>query len=142
MASSVTIMPYMMGPGEDRIVADAIFAALTKPGHYDNPVIPTGAPAEVQGTWAVVIQYARGVGEQRFTLKQSGSDLSGTQVGEIYKASLKGSIHADKIELVSDMAVSGNAVAWNFQGDVTGTHMGGIVQLGEFGTATWKATRT
>jgi uncharacterized pyridoxal phosphate-dependent enzyme len=142
MASSVTIMPYMMGPGEDRIVADAIFTALTKPGHYDNPVIPTGSPAEVQGTWAVVIQYARGVGEQRLTLKQSGNELSGTQNGELYKASLKGSIHADKIELVSDMAVSGNSVAWNFQGDVTGSHMGGVVQLGEFGSATWKATRT
>ena len=142
MASSVTIMPYMMGPGEDRIVADAIFTALTKPGHYDNPVIPAGAPAEMQGTWAVVIQYARGVGEQRFALKQSGNELSGMQVGELYKASLKGSIHADKIELSSDMAVSGNSVTWNFQGDVIGTHMSGVVQLGEFGSATWKATRT
>ena len=142
MASSVTIMPYMMGPGEDRIVADAIFSALTKPGHYDNPVIPTGSPAEVKGTWDVVIQYARGVGEQRFTLEQSGNELTGMQVGEIYKAPLKGSIHAGKIELSSDMAVSGNSVTWNFQGDVIGTHMSGVVQLGEFGSATWKATRT
>ena len=142
MASSVTIMPYMMAPGEDHIVADAIFTALTKPGHYDNPVVPAGTPAEVQGTWAVAIQYARGLGEQRFTLKQSGNDLTGMQDGEIYKASLKGSIHADKIELSSDMAVSGNSVTWNFQGNVTGTHMDGVVQLGEFGSATWKATRT
>ena len=142
MASSVTIMPYMMGPGEDRIVADALFTALTKPGHYDNPVIPTGTPADVQGMWAVVLQYSRGAGEQRFTLKQSGNELNGTQEGELYKASLKGSIHADKIQLVSEMAVSGNSVTWNFQGDVTGTQMGGVVQLGEFGSATWKATRT
>jgi uncharacterized pyridoxal phosphate-dependent enzyme len=142
MASSVTIMPYMMGPGEDHIVADAIFTALTTPGHYDVPVIPAGSPAEVQGTWDVVIQYARGVGEQHFTVQQSGNELSGTQVGEIYKASLKGSIHADRIELFSDMAVSGNSVMWDFQGTVTGTHMEGVVQLGEFGSATWKATRT
>ena len=31
MASSVTIMPYMMDAGEDRIIADAIYEGLTKP---------------------------------------------------------------------------------------------------------------
>ncbi len=42
MQSSVTIMPYMMDPGEDRIIANAIYEGLTKPGHYEDPVIPIG----------------------------------------------------------------------------------------------------
>src|ERR1700761_1903259 len=92
MASSITIMPYMMDPGEDRIIANAIYEALTKPGHYENPVIPTGTPAPVQGTWAVTIQYPRGTGEQKFTIEQSGNELSGMQNGEIYNAKLKGAI--------------------------------------------------
>jgi len=45
MDSSVTIMPYMMDPGDEKIIADAIYESLTKPGHYENPVIPTGEPA-------------------------------------------------------------------------------------------------
>ena len=40
MASSVIIMPYMMDPGEDRIIADAMHAALTNPGHFENPIVP------------------------------------------------------------------------------------------------------
>src|SRR5258707_1670372 len=44
-----------------------------------NPVIPSGAPAPVQGAWAVTIQYPRGMGEQKFTLEQSGNELNGMQ---------------------------------------------------------------
>jgi uncharacterized pyridoxal phosphate-dependent enzyme len=141
MASSVTIMPYMMDPGEDSIVADAIYEGLTKPGHYDDPVIPGGTPAHVEGKWAVTIQYSRGTGEQHFTLSQKGNNLTGAQHGELYQAEMKGSIHAAQIELHSVMAVSGNAIPWTFKGNVEGSSMAGTVHLGEYGDATWKAIR-
>lgn len=141
MASSVTIMPYMMDPGEERIVADAIYEGLTKPGHYEDPVIPSGTLEKVQGKWAVSIQYSRGVGEQHFTLEQSGNDLTGMQHGELYETKLKGSIYASQIELRSSMAVSGNEIPWTFRGNVTGNNMEGNVHLGEYGDAKWHATR-
>ena len=46
MQSSIVIMPYMMAAGEERIVADALYNALTHPAHYDNPQIPQGEPSE------------------------------------------------------------------------------------------------
>jgi uncharacterized pyridoxal phosphate-dependent enzyme len=141
MASSIEIMPYMMDPGEDRIVADAIHEALTKPRPYDDPVIPNGAPATVQGKWNVSIQYTRGAGEQHFTLTQNGNELTGSQQGELYKADMTGSIHATQIELRSSMAVSGNEIPWTFQGEVHESTMEGTVHLGEYGDATWHATR-
>ena len=141
MASSVTIMPYMMDAGEERIIANAIYAALTNPGHYENTVIPTGTPAPVQGKWAVTIQYPRGIGEQKFTLEQSGNDVTGIQDGEIYNAKLKGIIHANQIELRSNMEVPGNSIPWVFEGVVQGGDISGTVRMGEYGGATWKATR-
>ena len=139
MASSVIIMPYMMDPGEDRIIANAIYEGLTKPGHYENPVIPSGAPAPVQGAWAVTIQYPRGTGEQKFMLEQTGNELSGMQNGEIYNANLKGVIHANQIELRSNMQVPGNSIPWTFKGMVQGNTITGDVHMGEYGNATWKA---
>ena len=60
MASSVTIMPYMLDPGEAHIIAEAMHAALTNPGHHPDPVVPSGAPAMIDGTWAVTRPvYAR-----------------------------------------------------------------------------------
>lgn len=141
MNSAVTIMPYMMDPGEDQIIANAIYEALTKPGQYENPVIPTGTPAPVQGTWAVTIQYPRGVGEQKVTLEQNGNDLAGMHNGEFYKGKLKGAIHANQIELHSSMEVPGNPIQWSFKGVVQGSSMSGTVHMGEYGDATWKATR-
>jgi len=142
MESSVTVMPYMMDPGEDRIIANAIYEGLTKRGHYDDPVIPTGAPASVQGAWAVAIQYSRGIGEQQFTVEQSDNTLSGIQRGELYTAALKGVVNADQVELRSNMEVSGNSIPWTFHGTVQGNNMSGTVHLGEYGEATWKAIRT
>lgn len=141
MESSVSIMPYMMDPGEDKIIADAIYEALTKPGHYENPVIPAGTPAKVDGSWAVTISYPRGTGEQKFTLHQNGNDLTGDHIGEIYKATMKGTIHADQLELMSGMAVGGNTIHWTFKGKVEGNEVSGSVNMGEYGDATWKAIR-
>ena len=141
MASSITIMPYMMDPGEDSIVAGAIYEGLTKPDHYDDPIVPSGAPSQIEGKWAVTIQYSRGTGEQHFTLNQNGNRLTGTQQGELYQAEIKGSIHATQIELHSVMAVSGNVIPWTFKGNVEGSNIAGTVHLGEYGDATWKAIR-
>ena len=123
----------MMEAGEERIIADAIYEGLTKPGQYQDPVLPSGAPATVQGNWAVAIRYLRGIGEQQFTLQQKGNELSGTQQGELYSAALKGAIHGGQIELRSTMAVQGNFIEWTFQGNVQGNTMTGTVDLGEYG---------
>jgi len=141
MASSLIIMPYMMEAGDERIIADAIYEGLTKPGQYEDAAVPSGSPVPVQGTWAVAIQYARGAGEQQFTLQQSGNELTGTQQGELYSAALKGAIHGGQIELRSTMAVPGNFIEWTFQGNAQANTMTGTVDLGEYGKAAWEAIR-
>ncbi len=142
MQSSLTIMPYMMAPGEDKIVADAIYEGLTHPGHYENPVIPQGAPVQIAGNWTVEIKYLRGTGIQHFTLQQDGDQLTGMQVGEIHQAALKGIVHADHVELTSDMAVPGNSIFWNFRGVLSGSNLNGTVHMGEYGDATWTAVKS
>ena len=85
-----TLAMVMMDPGEDRILADAIFKVLSNPGSNPNPVLPGGAPASVAGDWAVVIHYSCGTGEQIFALKQNGNALTGEHKGEIYTSMLQG----------------------------------------------------
>jgi uncharacterized pyridoxal phosphate-dependent enzyme len=140
MASTLTIMPYMMAAGEEKIVADAIFAALSHPDHYSDPVIAPGA-SKVEGKWHVSIQYQRGRGEQQFDLKQDGSNLSGVQKGELFNAALKGTIHGNDLKLRSTMPVSGHQIEWSFTGTVDGTTASGLVDLGEYGKAAWQARR-
>jgi uncharacterized pyridoxal phosphate-dependent enzyme len=141
MASSITLMPYMMDPGEDRILADALFKILSNPGSYPNPVLPGGTPAAMAGNWAVTIHYPCGTGEQVFVLKQNGNALTGEHKGEIYEADLQGAIHGDQLTLRSNMPVPGNAIHWTFEGSVRGNSASGNVNMGEYGPATWTAIK-
>ena len=141
MASYLTIMPYMMDPGEERIVADALYAGLSNPGRYENPPVPQGALAQLSGTWAVTIKYVRGQGEQQLVLAQSGGNLTGSQKGELYQGDVTGRVRANTVEMRSRMPVPGSVVDWRFKGTASGNAMSGTVDLGEYGIVPWTATK-
>ncbi|HZY62158.1 MAG TPA: aminotransferase class V-fold PLP-dependent enzyme [Edaphobacter sp.] len=141
MMSSVTVYCYIMTPEEVKIVGDAIHNALTNPPHFENPVVPTGAPASVAGTWDVTIHYIRGTGEQHFVLKQDGNNVTGDHKGEIYNAEFKGTVHADEIDMVSVLPVTGYPVTCHFKGKVQGNRMSGTLNMREYGEVPWEAVR-
>jgi uncharacterized pyridoxal phosphate-dependent enzyme len=141
MASSMTIMPYMMAPGEAEIVANAIYEGLSKPRSYKNPVAPTGETAQLSGTWVVLVDYLCGTGTQRFELKQTTDEIAGTLYGEIYRAALIGKVQANQIKLKGTMQTDGYEVHWTFQGTATGDRMAGTADMGEYGSVPWKAFR-
>lgn len=142
MKSSLTIMPYMMMPGDDKIVAEAIYAALSHPPAFPAPVPPSGAPASIGGIWDVTVTYLRGTGHQRFLLEQEGESLKGAHQGAIYQGNLKGEIAANQVSLHSALPVGGNEIHYSFSGVVEGDTMSGDVTLGEYGKAKWSATRS
>jgi uncharacterized pyridoxal phosphate-dependent enzyme len=141
MSSSIGIMPYMMQPGDYKIVAEAISNHLRNPGHFDNPPVYSGATADLAGTWNVTIDYVRGVGQQQFVLQQNGAALTGEQKGEIFSATLKGKVDADHAMLMSVMAANGYQVPFTFTGVVAGNKFSGDVRMGEYGAATFTATK-
>jgi len=141
MASSLTIMPYMMDAGEERIVADAIYAALTTPGTYPNPDVPAGSLAAVAGSWSVTVHYPRGQGAHSFTLEQMGGDITGMHQGELYRGTVRGLVRAGTVELRSTFETPCNNVNWVFRGHVSGSRMSGTAEMGEYGPATWEAVK-
>lgn len=141
MASSVTIMPYMLDPGEAHIIAEAMHAALTNPGPYPGPVAPSGASAAIDGSWAVTVRYLRGEGAQKFTIRQEGADVTGRHDGEHYNGRLRGRVQGDQVELHTVMEVPGNPIHWTFTGSVQAGGMSGKADMGEYGPVTWTAVR-
>jgi uncharacterized pyridoxal phosphate-dependent enzyme len=141
MESSIGIMPYMMQPGDAKVVAEMLSQYLRNPGQYENPAIPSGTMAQLAGTWAVTIRYHRGVGHQQFVLQQNGATLTGEQKGEIFNATLHGKVEADQVTLNSAMKVGGYQVPFHFAGVVAGRSFSGAVRMGEYGTATFDANK-
>ena len=141
MNSSIGIMPYMMQPGDYKIVADTLSKYLRNPGHFDNPPVYTGPTANLSGTWNVTIKYTRGTGHQQFVLQQTDTSVSGDQKGEIFNASLSGKVQADHVSLSSVMHANGYQVPYTFTGVVNGNTLSGDVRMGEYGVATFQATK-
>jgi seryl-tRNA(Sec) selenium transferase len=141
MKSSIEIMPYMMEPGDHRVVAEVIGRHLRRPGHFDNPSVMTGTTANLAGTWDVSINYVRGVGHQQFVLQQDGDTLTGEQKGEVFQAPFHGKIEADQVTLRSMMRPGGYYLPYTFTGRCVDNTFSGDVMMGEYGAGTFVATR-
>lgn len=141
MASSVTIMPYMMMPRDHGTAGDALYEVLSKPPKFEDPTIPAGAPATVGGVWHVKLTYLVGSGTHRFIVEQNGNTLTGLHEGEFFHGNLKGTVHANQVSLTSAHRAEGTVLRYNFTGTVSGSGdaMSGEVLLGEYGKATWEA---
>lgn len=142
MSSSITVMPYMMQPGDAKIVAQTLSHALRNPGQHPDPAVPAGPLARLAGTWNVTIQYGKGIGHQQLVLQQNDANLTGDQKGEMFSARLKGKVQADHVQMSSVMNANGYQVPFHFTGTVAGASMSGDVKMGEYGAATFTATRT
>lgn len=142
MASTAWFIPYQMMPGEEKILADRLYAVLSSPPKFnDPPRPPEGKPASVAGQWETKLEFGPGSSTHRLVLEQDGGKLLGTHRGEYYSGDLTGSVAANTVRFHSSHRVEGTRLSYVFTGTVEGDKMTGTVNLGEYGQTTWTATR-
>jgi hypothetical protein len=141
MASSVTIMPYMMMPDDYKIAAHALHAVLSKPPKMENPVRPSGEPAAIAGNWNVKIEFPLGTSNHKLTIVQTGGTIAGFHEGETVGGDVRGSIYGNEAHFRSRHAIQGTAIGYEFTGIVDGNRMSGDLNMGEYGPAKWSAMR-
>jgi len=138
--SSLTIMPYMMMPGDAKIAAERIHAVLSKPPSIERKA--TAAPAvEISGQWDVEVQYSLGKASHRVMFEQKAASLVGSHHGEFLDSDLRGSVSGNEVWFTSSHRYEGTRIGYEFQGQVSGDTMTGKVGLGEYGEATFTAKR-
>jgi D-glucosaminate-6-phosphate ammonia-lyase len=142
MASSVSIIPYMLIAGEEKIVADRLYAALSKPPKIENPAPPPqGHPALVSGQWEAHLEFGRGSANHTLLFEQDGGRLLGTHHTEFYSTDLNGSVAADTVRFQSSWQIQGQRLSYIFSGKVEGDKITGTVNMGEYGETSWTALR-
>jgi uncharacterized pyridoxal phosphate-dependent enzyme len=141
IGTGVSITPYMMAEGDQRIVADRLHAVLSKPPV--TPVTPPAPPAaDLSGGWDVKIQYAAGASTHRFQLRQKGAEIEGSHQGDFITRDLTGSIDGDAVRLRSNVGESGgDAFSFQFTGKIAGDELTGTLDMAEYLGATFTATR-
>jgi D-glucosaminate-6-phosphate ammonia-lyase len=138
--SSLTIMPYMMMPGDDQIAAAAIRKLLATPPHIAVPE-PETASVDVTGEWVADLTFVSGSSRHHFTIEQHEGQLSGVHRGDVLSGKLTGAVEGRRVTIRSGQRIEGATLHYEFSGDVAGGRMEGVVKLGEYGQARFAAQR-
>jgi L-seryl-tRNA(Ser) seleniumtransferase len=139
--TSIGIVPYQMGAGDEKVIADRLYAILSKPPKIDAPRPPEGSPASVAGQWDVRLEFNYGSAKHSVVLEQEGGKLMGTHHGEFAAGDLNGNVAGNTVTFQSSLPTEGTRVSFQFSGTVADGKLSGTVGLGEYGEAKWTAER-
>lgn len=138
--TSITVAAWMMQPGDDKIVADRIHAALS----MKRPAIPAmKAPAaDIKGRWDVTIHYFTEDSKHTFTIEQQDTNwLKGLHKGTFTTNELEGTIEGNEVKFRSASRMLADNVPFTFSGTLEGDTIKGNIHHGEYLTSTFTAKR-
>jgi len=140
--ASISITPYQMADGEEKIVADRIHAALSNAPRQTAPTRTAAPAADISGQWDVRIEYLASASTHTLHLKQAGNRLEGAHQGDFVSRDLSGTIEGSALQISSSYTERhGDALSFRFTGTVEGDAMSGTLDMGEYLTANWTARR-
>jgi uncharacterized pyridoxal phosphate-dependent enzyme len=141
--TGVGITPYMMSPGDEKVIADRLHAVLSSRSVKDTPVAVVAPAADLTGRWDVRIKYTAGTSSHVLHLRQRNADIDGTHQGEFVSRPLSGTISGSDVRVRSSYGErSGDSLQFTFTGKVSGDRIEGTLDMGEYLGATWVATRS
>ena len=138
--TSISVAAFMMQPGDDKIVADRIFNALS----MKRPAIPEmKAPsADLKGRWDVTIEYFNEVSKHTFSIEQQDSNwLKGSHKSAFTTNELEGTIDGNEVIFRSASRMLADNVPFTFSGTVNGDTMSGNIHHGEYLTSKFTAKK-
>jgi hypothetical protein len=141
MNSSVTVVPYMMVPGNVKVVGDRLAAVLSNPPKFQNPPALQNPTVMVGGQWTAKLEFGRGSATHNIVLEQNAEKLIGTHYAEYGHGDLNGTVSGNVVTFQSRYRIEGQGLSYAFTATVDGDKMSGTVNLGEYGETTWTAER-
>ncbi len=140
--TGISIIAYMMSPGEEKIVADRVHAILSASRTPKTPEPPKAPAGDLTGRWDVRVEFAAGSSDHSLHVKQQGNQLVGTHQGDFISRDFSGSIAGDQVRIASSISeVHGAALSYRFTGKLDGDTMSGALEMGEYLSAKWTAKR-
>ncbi len=136
--NSLSVMPYMMMPGDDKIASQRLYEVLMQPPKQEQPK-SNPSNAVLTGAWDVHLEYARGEAHHMLWLDEKNGKVVGQHRGEFLAGDLRGTRDGDRVEFRSSHRYQGTALSYRFEGILSEKSMTGSVDLGEYGKAKFEA---
>jgi L-seryl-tRNA(Ser) seleniumtransferase len=140
-ADFVAVVPYQMQPGDEKVVADRLYAELSKPHTAVTPPPDPPPAVNVSGAWELKLDFVYGSASHKLVFEQTGARLVGEHEGEFASGDLNGTVAGNRVRFQSSLPTDGVRVSFQFDGTAEEAKMSGTVGLGEYGEARWTAQR-
>ncbi len=96
----------------------------------------------VDGTYNIELNTPMGTQSAKVTLKADGNSLSGSVVSNMGEQTFDGgTVTGDEFAWSVEMSGPMGQMQLDYKGNVSGDEISGQIQLGSFGSATFKGTR-
>jgi seryl-tRNA(Sec) selenium transferase len=141
--TSITIAAYMMGAGNEVIVAQRVHEILIRKRSAPAATPTMKAPAaDISGRWDVSIEFYTSKSQHTFIIeKQDTNWLTGTHKGEFATRELVGTIEGDDVRFQSRYSVPGDNLVMTFYGKLSGDTITGEIDMVEYVNAKFIAKR-
>jgi len=140
--SGLAVVPYMMLNGEEKIVADRLYATITAPPKAETTPSTAAPVTDLSGRWDVRIDFLASSSEHVLHLKQQADKLEGTHQGDFLSRDLSGAIHGNEVRIASSVSERhGDSLQYEFTGTLQGEQLSGTLSMGEYLGARFTAKR-
>jgi L-seryl-tRNA(Ser) seleniumtransferase len=130
--TGVTVNPYMLNAGDEKVVTERLFAVLQKPQPEPERTLAAAA-ADLSGSWEARIDYAASSSRHFLQLRQNGNQVAGSHQGDFTTRDLSGTIDGASVRLRSAQGEErGDAINYTFTGEVVGDEIKGTLDMGEY----------
>lgn len=138
--TSLNITTGQMQPGNEKIVADRIYAILSQK-REPKPAELKPASVNIGGHWDVTVEFFSSTSEHSLFLEQDGNWIQGSHHSDFSAQDIMGMVEGDQIKMRSNVRIPGSGVTYLFSGTATKDAMDGSIYLGEYLNAKFTAKR-
>lgn len=121
-----------------------VFVAVLIGACASTPPPPSGsqaAAADLSGSWVLTTESRMGTQDAQMTVRQTGSALAGTIIGQAGSVDYTGSLNGGAVAFDFTINVQGTDLKLDYIGTVEGDTMKGKAVFGQFGEGTFTAKR-
>ena len=140
-STSISITPWQMQPGEEKVVADRLHAVLSQKRAPASSAPAPAPAANLSGRWDVNIEFFSSRSEHTLFLMQEGSRISGSHKGDFAVRDIYGTLEGNKLKLRSQLNSPGDSLGFIFAGSLSGDAISGDLYMGEYLNAKFSAKR-
>jgi D-glucosaminate-6-phosphate ammonia-lyase len=138
--SSITITTGQMQPGNEKMVAERLFALLSKK-RSPVPAALKAPAASIGGRWDARVEFFSSASKHTLFIEQDGNWLKGTHKGDFSIRELTGTIEGNEVKLKSVDQHPADSITFLFSGVLSNDMITGSIYLGEYRTATFSAKK-